>query len=841
MPISILKNWQRLLPLLIFCLSASQIFAQVTGIVLDERAEPLPFASIFVQNSTSGTTANAAGEFRLNLPRGKHPIVFQYLGYRQKIETVEVADKPIRLKITLEPNELELGEVVVRANAEDPAYPMMRQAIARRSFFKKRTGDHSADVYIKGIYKIVDAPKKIFGKSIGDMEGLLDSNRTGVLYLSESVSTIHVQASPERKKEVMISSKTSGDPNGFSLNRANLVDFSCYDERINVEREILSPLADNAFSYYRFRFLGSFRDENGFLINKIEVIPRRKEDPVFAGEIYLVDEQWNVAAANLILTGGSINQPVLDTLRFKQEFVPGERPDRWVLFSQVTSFKFGIFGFKIGGAFNSVFSNYNLKPDFADGFFGREIFKIEKTATERDSIYWEKTRPVPLTFEENRDYIRKDSLYKLKNSDAYLDSLDRKNNRLQVIELLTGYTFERRRKHLEIKIPGLLEDLEFNTVQGGVVGFSPKIRKKSDERGTRFWEAGVQMNYGFADDRLRVAGSFRRRFNSVFYPVLKISGGSRVSQFNENEPISPLVNSVYSIYLKENYLKLYDKNFGEVEFSRDLSPGIWLATSVEFADRRLLANQSNYSRNRDTTKFYTPNLPVQTPDNKDIFQNQKTLFAEIALRFRFRRTYLSYPKFREYENSKLPEIVVRYRKAIPGAFGSAADFDFLQAKIEQRDLTWGIAGFSEWSLAGGFFARKNDLKFFDFRHIAGNRTIISKNDLGNEAFLLAPYYSLSTSEPFAEAHFRHHFKGFFLDKIPFVRRLNWAEVVSFNAFSTSNFGETRFTRDKKIYWEGSFGFENIGWKAFRMLQLHFAWGFFGGELDRTGLVLGFKM
>ncbi|MBK7938501.1 MAG: carboxypeptidase-like regulatory domain-containing protein [Lewinellaceae bacterium] len=315
------------------------VLAQISGKVLDENGDPLPFASVYVRNTTNGTAANAEGDYRLPLDPGTYSIVFQYIGYKQKIEHIPVGNKPVQLTVRMEPASLEISEVVI--TTEDPAYRIMREVIAKRRYYKTKTREYSVDVYVKGFHKLLDAPKKIMGQDIGNMGGILDTNRTGVLYLSESVSKVYVQASPERKKEVMISSKVSGSENGFSLNRATLTDFNLYEERLEIDREILSPLADNAFNYYIFKLLGKFKDENGYDIYKIGMTPKRSADPAFSGNLYVVDEWWNLAGADLALTGAAIKQPVLDTLRIKQEFVPVEKPDTWCLLTQVTSLSSG--------------------------------------------------------------------------------------------------------------------------------------------------------------------------------------------------------------------------------------------------------------------------------------------------------------------------------------------------------------------------------------------------------------------------------------------------------------------------------------------------------------------
>lgn len=820
----------------------AQFFAQtLVGKVLDDAGEPLPFASVFVQNSTNGTTANAEGEFRLSLEKGTHRVVFQYVGFKQKIETVEITgEKPVvRLTVRMESNALEIGEVVVLANAEDPAYGIMREVIARRKQHKKWLPEYACDAYVKGLYKMLDAPKKLLGKDVGNMGGALDSNRTGIVYLSESVSKMYVQAAPARKKEVMISSKVSGDPNGFSLNRATLTDFSLYDEHIEVERDILSPLADNAFSYYRFRLVGRFKDQNGHEIAKIEVIPKRETDPVFGGFLYVVDGEWCLQGADLVLTGAAIHQPVLDTLRIAQEFVPMGTGTGWALLSQVTTFKFGIFGFKIGGFFNSVFSNYDLKPAFPAGLFSNEVFKIEEKAAERDSSYWEKIRPMPLTEEESRDYVKKDSLRRVVTSKAYLDSVDRVDNKYKLVNFFFGYTYSKSFERLDFSVPSAFRWVQFNTVQGGLLNIEPSLRKEGDERATHFWEVNGRLNYGFAEKRLRGDAGFRRRFNSVNFAELRLAGGLKTEQFNENQPISPLINTSYSLFGRRNYMKIYEKVFAEAQFSREIRHGIFGTASLEWADRRLLENHSDYSWSRKTDRQYTPNDPVPTEGREQLFVGGRAFFAELRLRFRFAQEYLSYPKQKVYGESKWPDLTVIYRKAVPNVAGSTADFDFLMGQFRQTGLGFGIAGHTSWTLAGGTFLRAKNLQFMDFRHFLGNQTQLGNPSNYTRGFFMLPYYDFSTDGAFAQAHAQHHFEGYFLDKIPGIRKLGWKEVLGFNVLWTDKGSLVPTETARPLpYWELNFGFENIGVGAFRMGRLDVVANWFGGNFERVGVVFG---
>lgn len=811
-------------------------FSQVSGIVLDENGEPLPFASIYVRNSTNGTVANAAGEYRLQVERGKQEIVFQYIGYKQQVEQVTVGDKPLRLNVRMSPANLEIGEVVI--TTEDPAYRIMREVIAKRKYYRNKVSASTYDTYIKGFYKLVDAPKKIFGQDVGNMGGMLDTNRTGVVYLSESVSKVYTQASPERKKEVMISSKTSGSENGYSLNRATLTEFNLYDERLEIDREILSPLADNAFNYYQFKWMGTIQDQNGYAIEKIKVIPKRSADPTFSGFLYVVDEWWNLSGADLFITGNTIKQPVLDTMRIQQEFVPVEKPDTWVLLTQVTSVKFGVLGFKFDGFFNSVFSNYDLHPRFEKGFFDREVFKIEKGANEQDSTYWKSVRPVPLTTEEANDYVKKDSLQRIWKSKEYLDSIDRKNNRFKPFDLLTGYSWQNSYRKTTLHFPGAVQWVQFNTVQGLVFDVNPTFTHYT-ERSEKYWRVGGNINYGFSETRLRGALELERKFESIRYSTLSVAGGVNPVQFNDQNPINTIINTSYSLFRKQNFMKLYEKTFVKAEWKQFLLPWLYMRASAEWAQRKWLDNHTDYSWSKKDDREYTPNYPVQPEPADRLFPDLFAINAEF--RFRFGQTYSSYPTFRSYDSSKWPSIYLRYRKAIPGVAGSAADFDMVQVQLSENELSWGLAGYSDIRITAGAFLRNKTLGFMDLYHPRGNQTNFGEPKNYTRSFFMLPYYAYATDKPYVDAHWQHHLQGWLFDKIPGIRKLNLKEVIGANFYYTDRPSADPTYTKSLPYWELNFGLENLGFGVARLFRVDVITGFYGQKYEKVGVMLGMDL
>src|SRR5690606_2216416 len=133
----------------------------------------------------------------------------------------------------------------------------------------------------------------------------------------------------------------------------------------------------------------------------------------------------------------------IDSLNIKQIFIPIDQ-DVWLPSNVQLDFSVGLLGFQVNGYFTAVYQNYELVNDFDKKAF-KEVLRIGKDVNEKEADYWASVRPVPLTEEENKDYVFKDSIQRRNNAKAYLDSLDRKNNRFKPLSsLVSGYSYRNR-------------------------------------------------------------------------------------------------------------------------------------------------------------------------------------------------------------------------------------------------------------------------------------------------------------------------------------------------------------------------------------------------------------
>jgi CarboxypepD_reg-like domain len=95
-------------------LAAQPINGGLTGTVSDSASgAPLAGVSVFLNNTSRGTTTGAGGVFRLDLPRGNYQLVFSAIGYATLVIDVNGSRLPPPLHLFLHLKATELAAVTV--------------------------------------------------------------------------------------------------------------------------------------------------------------------------------------------------------------------------------------------------------------------------------------------------------------------------------------------------------------------------------------------------------------------------------------------------------------------------------------------------------------------------------------------------------------------------------------------------------------------------------------------------------------------------------------------------------------------------------------------------------
>ena len=762
----------------------------VSGIVQDETGDPIPFVSIYIEGTSTGTSSNVDGQFKLELPSVQGTLVFQHIAFEKQL--YDLSEVEGDMLIIMRQQQVELAQVVIEGS-EDPAYAIMRKAIEKRKFHLKQVDAYSCRAYVKGMQQLTAAPEQILGQTI-DIQ-TADSNSTGIVYLSESESVLHFKQ-PDKIKETIISSKVSGEEQGFSWNQASDFQLNFYENKIDPgfisDRPFISPVAENAMFFYDYKLLGVFTDGQK-LINRIAVSPRRSNDPSFTGILNIVDDSWNIHSLDLFLTK---QQQIyfLDTINFIQQFVPISG-SIWMPINQQFDFYVNVFGFEGRGYYLGVFSEYELNPQFPKGFFNNEILNFQNSAAERDTSYWDSIRPVPLSSIEARDYIEKDSIRIVHESEAYLDSTDKKNNKYKVSNLLLGYTYDRSYKNISVTFPSLLNIFTYNLVEGFTLLYDMRFRKEFENNSILSIEPHIR--YGFSNTHFNAHVKLNYLSSLKHWERFSFAGGKKVQQFDSNDPIPALIDMEYILFAKYNYMKIYEKWYASIEYRREILNGVTLWTTLEYERRLPLKNTTDFTFASKKDREFTPNVPDISGDDVIPFQGHDALTLDVRIRLRLGQKYLNRPDMKVNLGGKWPEFNAYLKTSIPAGGYDGSKFMFAQIDIND-DIPLGLFGVFQFRISGGGFFNNSSVQMPDHKHFQGNRTYWAQEYM--TGFQQLEYYKYSTDEWFATVHLEHHFKGFLLNKIPVIRKSRFHVVAS---------GRFLYNPALKGYWEYGIGFENI--------------------------------
>jgi len=793
----------------------------VTGKISDEKNQALSFSSVLVKGTTQGTNANADGFYSLKLQPGTYELIFQYVGYKKKIESIVVTGNATK-NVLLSPESYELKEVVIK-DGEDPAYAVIRQAIKKRKYYLNQVNAFTCKAYIKGLQRLKEYPNKMV-KLLNAMSSggeKIDSTLLGVVYLSESETKYHYRK-PNDEKEIMYSSRVSGNNKAFSFNQVSDMKFSVYENLISLDglsdRPFISPINENALLSYRYKLLGT-TFEDGKMLNKIEITPKRKTDPCFRGIIYIQENTWRVHSADVYLTKDA-KIDFVDTLHIKQLNAP-VNDSIWMSTGLNMTFNFKVFGFSGDGYFNAVFSEYDMNPVFPKKFFKSEVLKVEDGANKKDTTYWETTRPVPLTSEEQADYRRKDSIGRIKNSDRYKDSLDKRGNKFTLSDLILGYSYNKTAKKFSLNTSGLLTSgIQYNTVEG--VNASVKVNMTKRYENNRYHTITATGRYGFSNYLWGGTVNWKYLRTPEKFESFNVKVGTSALQFNSNEPINATMNTSYTLFNNDNFMKLYKKTYVDFDYRKELVNGLITNFKVEYAERSALRNTANDLWIDNKKKLFTSNNPLKPHTDDSSFTVNNSFIVEVGVSIRFKQKYYTRPHEKIIVGSKYPIINLSFTKAIPG-LNTKADYDLAKISIDDN-IKMGLFGTFAYKLKGGYFLSNKYVEFMDYKHFDGNQTLLANNDYLN-SFKLLPYYTYSTKNWYAEGHAEHHFNGFIFNKIPLLKKYRMQEVVG---------GHVLFNDKLDQYYEVNFGIEHI----FQIIRLDYVLGYGPSGKFNQGFLIG---
>lgn len=736
----------------------------VQGHITDtETQQSVGFATIRASEAKLGAVADENGSFTLKSDKPFYEIQISALGYRTKSVRV-LAGKSQTLNISLTPENQQLQEVTVRPekyrNKRNPSVELIRLVIDNRDRNRMESLSFYQEAqYEKVLVGLTHIPDKWKDKKalksirfVLENEDTTKSQDAAVvpLLLQEHVIDFYSRKQPATRRKYIRGTQSVTFPD--LLNQQGIdeamrylnQDIDVYDNFIDLfTNQFLSPIADKAPLFYRYYPVDT-TEENGAKIVHLSFFPRNKTDMLLQGDLYIaLDSTYPVTKA-VFTINPLINLNFVKSLQLEQGFQ--QLPSgKWMPAYEDTRIDFGIT--KKGMGFFGQRLVSHSKPvvplSLPDSLFDTPTEYVTlPQASRQDSSFWTEQRYAPLTQSEAATYKVMDSLQ-------------------------TTKLFSNTAKIMDIAISGFFKisptvDLgpwvtffAFNPVEGNRF----RLGGRTSAGFSRKWYLDGYAAYGTKDERWKYGGNLAYSFSEkrhYQFPsnALKFSylrdirvPGLDLFLFQSNGLNTSFVRGVNDrFFFIERYTLQYDREF-QNHFSFNLG-----------VERQSLTPEGSLSFEPVTDGSLAENAPVRTTK------------AYIQLRYAPKETFYQNSVYRQQID--LTYIAkLRYAHSFNGVLGGQYNFHELTANVYKFTRTPPFGYNYLWLEGGGVFGRATYPLLVLHR---ANQTYISQlysyNLMNFMEFISDRYVAL---------HVDQNFYGFFLNKVPLLRRLKLREMVGF--------------------------------------------------------------
>jgi hypothetical protein len=735
-----------------------------SGFVQNEKNEPVPYASIFIQELSSGTNTDEKGRYFIRLDPGNYHVVVSCLGYKPVSMDLIVGDKAVVKNFWLEPASIELREIEVRAKAKDPAYEIIQKAIANKEKYLKQVHTSRTTVYVRAM-EVVD-PKKSRQKQ-GDhgepddptgapADPVADAKKKEEQRLQQ-INFLEMQLtlnykSPDSYKEERTAYKLYGTKDGLYIPVFSETNINFYNNLVGLqgisEVPVISPLSRLSILSYKFK-LEEMKKEGQHFVYKIKVTPRKSGDATCAGYVFINDSTWNLNRVDLTLTKGGLR--FYDGFTIRQEYTKVV-DSVWMPVRQefVYETKAGRRYFR--GNTVLVFSNFEKDPKFPPRFFGNEVSVTTQNAYEHDSSFWNSTRPDPLTVDQQKVIRYRDSLEAVHKSKVYIDSMEAKFNKVTIGEvLLHGVGFRNESKKSNVFFSSLANTLGFEVVAGFRFGpYGSYFR--TFKNGRNYWTTN-SISIGLKNRDLHANTTHWLRYDPVRLGDVSIRIGRTFYSVNS-----------FDAYLNQLKISNYILHEHISGFHRiEILNGLYTSLDVAFHNRKPL---TNFDRSSILNEVIDETDPL-------IFDPYQAFVTQLSVAYTPQQRYMREPNRKVILGSKFPTVTMTHRKGWNKLFTSDIDFDFVEVSLDQR-IQIGTLGNSRYNLSSGKFLTMRDLRYVDLKRFRQSDPYLYSDPMHSFQSLDT---SLVATGLYLEGHYIHHFNGAMVNNLPLIKKLKLKTVA----------------------------------------------------------------
>jgi hypothetical protein len=551
-------------------------------------------------------------------------------------------------------------------------------------------------------------------------------------------------------------------------------------------KSFVSPISNLGMVYYKYYLLDSAYISNQWCY-KLKFKPRRKQELTFIGEFWVHDTTWAIKKIDMrVVDDANIN--FVEDLAVVKEYERVE-DKYWMMTKELLVVDFAARKDGLGfiGRKSTSYKDFVINEEIPQARFeGTLDVEILDSASAKQDDFWVQARHDSLSDREKQIYHMVDTIKSLPAFKTYIDV---------VTLFFTGY-YEKGK----FEFGPYYTLLSFNQIEGARFRVGGRTSTQFSDR----LRLEGYLAYGTNDQKFKYSAGFRYFLNKKPREAIGATYKNDVFQLGQSENAFQDDNILASLFRRNPANKLTQAEFYRLYYEREWLSGYSHKLTLDHALAEPLG-QLDYS-------YYTN-------DEKSAVRNSiNTTEISFTTRFAYREKFVEGKSGRISLGSDFPVTQFIYTAGLKGVFGSDFTYHKLVGKVDdvvklppfgysyiavEAGKTWGVIPYPLQIVHKG-----NESYFYDYA-----------------AFNLMNYYEF-VSDQYASLSVTHHFEGFFLDKVPLMRKLKWREVATFKAaygsYSDENLDimvdKNAFsTLSAKPYAEVGFGVENI----IKILRLDF--------------------
>ncbi len=794
-------------------MARAQEATKIMGMVRDAfTGDTMPFVSVYFKNTQIGTTTGFDGHYSLESRKATDTLVASYIGYNTMSLPVQVNRFQV-IDIQMVPEKYELSGVIIHPR-ENPAEVILRKIIAHKpDNDPDKVESFQCQAYTKMQFDVNNITDKFQNRKVLEpFRFIFDQMDTSVVngkvylpvMISEAFSDLYFRKTPRDRKEIIRASQISGIENAsMSQFVGNLVqDVKIYDNFISLfQKNFISPISTFGLMYYKYYLVDSSFVGNKWCYN-IMFKPKRKQELAFTGNFWVHDTTYAIKKLEMRMVGDA-NINFINDMVISQEFelIP---PGQWMLTREQTVADFNVIeeakvttGFF--GTRTVMYSDYDFAPVKDEKIYSmpNNVIVLDD-ANRKSKDFWAETRPEALTHREASVYQLNDTLKKMPLFKTYKEIIQ---------TIVTGYYVGKN-----FEWGPYANTISYNTMEGARFRIGGRT---SNAFSTRLMLDGY-LAYGTNDGKLKYNAGFMYMLDKTPDRVLSGSYKYDLEQLGAGKNAFTSDNIMNSIFRRNPQDKLSMVSETQGTYKHEWFTG--------FSNSLTLSNRHIFTLQGAGIKLYDP-------VSHDYVLTDQITTTEIALdiHYGYREKVLAGEFERTTVSQQYPVFNLQYAYGIKDLFNGQYKYHSLKFNATQW-FSFISAGYLKYTVEAG--KTWGTLPSPLLKILPGNETFYHDD----YAFNLMNYHEFLCDEYLAYTAV-YHMEGFFLNRIPLIRKLKWREVASIKGAVGHTSANNQFYNElsegsyfiTNPYMEASAGIENV----FRFIRVDGVWRLFYNDHPNT--------